>query len=224
MSREEWLESKRKSNEGKKFGNVTVLKYTHTIGKHSYYLCRCEYCGKEFETRIDGVKNGHTNSCGCENDKWMHSGQMNRKHGLSNDRAYWVWAKIKRRCTDPKSREYPSYGGRGIAICEEWLNPENFVKWCYASGYDSTAPKGVCTLDRIDVNGNYEPSNCRWLTNQEQQNNRRDNVVAEYKGRKQTAAQWSRELNVPYNTIRQCIKSGKSIEQFLIDYVPRKRK
>lgn len=223
MSREQWLESKRKQNEGKRYGNVTVLKYSQTIGKHSYYICKCGLCGKEFETRIDGVKTGHTNSCGCANEEWMHSGKMNRKHGLTNDRAYWVWAKVKARCYNPKCREYKNYGARGIKMCEEWLDPEKFIKWCYESGYDSKAPKGVCTLDRKDVNKDYEPSNCRWITNLEQQNNRRYHITAEYEGKIQTASQWARELNIPYTTMLQGLKNGKTIYYFKNEYVPRKR-
>ena len=223
MSRQDWLEQKRKENEGKRYGDVTILRYSHTEGKHSLYYCRCELCGKEFETRIDGVKSGHTTSCGCKTYEWMHSGQINRKHGLTNDRAYWVWTKVKARCYNPNSREYPNYGGRGIKMCDDWLDPENFIEWCYSTGYDNTAPKGQCTLDRIDVDGDYEPSNCTWKTNQEQQNSRRHNIRAEYNGETHTAAEWSRILNVPYTTMSAGLKAGKTIEYFINDYVPRKR-
>ena len=224
MSRQDWLDQKRRENEGKRYGNVTVLRYSRTNGRHSLYLCRCELCGKEFETRVDSVKSGHTQSCGCVLDNWMHSGQLNRKHGLVNDRAYWLWAKVKSRCYNQNCREYPNYGGRGIKMCDDWLDPVKFVEWCYANGYDNTAPKGQCTLDRIDVDGDYEPSNCTWKTNQEQQNNRRDNVRAEYNGETHTAAEWSRILNIPYPTINAGLRNGKSIDYYINDYVPRKRR
>lgn len=223
MSRQDWLDEKRRSNCGKEYDGIRVISYSHTEGKHSYYLCECLHCGKQFTTRIDGVKSGHTTSCGCQNEEWMHSGQMNRKHGMSNDRAYWVWAKIKSRCYNPKSHEYPNYGGRGIRMCDEWLDAEAFVTWAYASGYDKDAPKGECTLDRIDVNGDYEPSNCRWITNLEQQNNRRYHVTTEYNGRRYTAAELARELKIPYTTMLQAIKTGKSVQEFLNDYAPRGR-
>ena len=224
MSREEWLQAKRNSLNGKKFGMLTVIGYSHTVGKHSFYKCVCD-CGKEIITRRDGLVNGHTSSCGCVRDEWSHSGKLNRKHGLYKDRAYWVWAKVKSRCYNPKSREYENYGGRGITMCDEWLNPENFVKWAYETGYDANLPKGVCTLDRIDVDKNYEPSNCRWITNKQQQNNRRDNRRYSYNGEEHTIAEWSEILNVPYGTLRTgLVIYEKPLTYYINDYVPRKRK
>lgn len=222
MSREEWLAKKRNSIKGKRYGNVVVIGYSKTIGKHSYYLCRCELCGKEFETRRDGLVNGHTTSCGCVRDKWMHSGNLNKKHGLSEDRAYWVWVKMKRRCYSPSCREYKNYGGRGIKICDEWLSPENFVRWARESGYDYEAPKGSCTLDRIDVNGDYEPGNCRWITNLEQQNNRRNNRRFDYQGVSYTVAELARMFEVPYSTMyASLVHYGMTVEHFLEQYTPR---
>lgn len=224
MSREEWLQQKRNSLNGKRFGMLTVLGYSHTIGKHSYYSVKCD-CGKEFTTRRDGLINGHTSSCGCVRDEWSHSGQLNKKHGLYEDRAYWVWAKVKARCYNKNCREYHNYGGRGIKMCDEWLDPEKFVKWAYATGYDANAPKGQCTLDRIDVNKDYEPDNCRWITNQKQQNNRRDNRKATYMGETLTVAEWSRKLDIPYNTLSMGLREyGKDISYYINDYVPRNRK
>lgn len=223
MSREEYLNNIRKSYEGKRYGEITIIKYDHTEGRRTFYKCRCEHCGKEFVTRMDGVKNGHTKSCGCQNSEWMHSGQMNRKHGLSTDRAYWVWTKVKSRCYNPKCREYKNYGGRGITMCDEWLDPKNFIEWAYANGYDKDAPKGQCTLDRIEVDGNYEPSNCRFITNQEQQNNRRDCRKYEYQGEIHTVAEWAVMFNIPYSTMSQILKSGKSLDYLKNGYTPRKR-
>ena len=223
MNREEWIQNRRNQYNGQTFGNITVIKFSHVVGKRYFFECKCGLCGKTFTTRIDGVRSGHTTSCGCKLDEWMHSGQLNRKHGLASDRAYWVWAKVKSRCYNPKCREYQNYGGRGIKMCPEWLDPKNFVEWCYANGYDNTAPKGECTLERIDVDGDYEPSNCTWKTNLEQQNNRRNNVRAEYNGESHTAAEWSRILNIPYPTICAGLRGGKTIDYFLNDYVPRKR-
>lgn len=210
---------------GETFGNVTVLSYSHSIKSKHYYNCKCLLCGKEFVTAKEGLISGHTKSCGCVRDKWMHSGNLNRKHGLSNDRAYWVWAKIKSRCYNPNCREYPNYGGRGIKMCDEWLDPKNFVEWAYANGYDKDAPKGQCTIDRINVDGNYEPSNCRFITNQEQQNNRRDCHFIEYQGEVHTIADWARKFNVPYPTLRNALMlDGKTIEQFITNYKPHVRR
>jgi hypothetical protein len=218
---DEWRSSKHHDIIGNRYGKVVVIGEAENKGRRLMYKCQCD-CGNIFETRKDGLLSGHTTSCGCSGKEWRHSGQLNRKHGLYEDRAYWLWAKVRARCYNPNAHEYPNYGGRGIKMCDEWQDAENFVKWCYENGYDSSAPKGVCTLERIDVNGNYEPSNCCFKTNLEQQNNRRNNVFAEYKGKRQTIAQWSRELNIPYTTLyKKVVLSEMSIEQFLNDYVPR---
>lgn len=224
MSVENWYEKKRQELVGKFFGDVEVLSFAHSKNGRVYYKCRCGKCNSEFVTRKDGLINGHTTSCGCVRRKWMHSGNLNKKHGLYEDRAYWVWAKVKSRCYNPNSREYKNYGGRGIKMCEEWLDPKAFVEWCYSNGYDKDAPKGQCTLDRIDVDGNYEPSNCRFITNQEQQNNRRDCRYFEYQGENHTIADWARIFGVPYPTMSSILKSGKSLDYFKNDYVPRKRR
>lgn len=226
MSVEEWREEHKHELEGQQFGNVFAIEYSHSVGRKAYYLCKCLLCGKEFTTRKDGLKSGHTTSCGCVREAWMHSGQLNRKHGLVNDRAYWVWAKVKSRCYNPNCREYKNYGGRGIEMCPEWKDdPEAFVKWAYSTGYDNTAPRGECTLERINCDGNYEPSNCTWKNNQEQQNNRRDNQRIEYNGEIHTVAEWSRILNIPYPTLnRGLVHNGKTIEYYINDYVPHKRK
>lgn len=204
------------------YGNVTVLSFNRREKNNWYYNCRCNLCGREFITRKYSLTSGHTKSCGCVRTKWMQSGNINKKHGLYEDRAYWVWAKVKSRCYNPKCREYKNYGGRGIKMCDEWLDPKNFVEWAYANGYDKDAPKGQCTLDRIDVNKDYEPSNCRFITNQEQQNNRRDCKKFEYNGEIHTMAEWARIFGIPYNTMRQILESGKSLDYINNGYKPRK--
>ena len=223
MSREEYYEKLRNELVGKTYGKVTVIKFDHSTKGRIYYVCKCGYCGNEFITRKDSIVNGHASSCGCVRDNWMHSGNLNRKHGLSEDRAYWLWTKVKSRCYNPNTREYKNYGGRGIKMCEEWLDPKNFIEWAYSHGYDKNAPKGQCTLDRIDVNGNYEPSNCQFITNLEQQNNRRDCRKYEYKGEVHTIAEWARIYNIPYPSMALILKSGKTLDYINDGYVPRKR-
>ena len=95
-------------------------------------------------------------------------------HGGINDRLYEVWGSMKKRCNNPNDKSYKNYGGRGIKVCKEWNeNYLSFKKWAYKNGYDENAPHGECTIDRINVNGNYEPNNCRWISNAEQQKNKR---------------------------------------------------
>lgn len=95
------------------------------------------------------------------------------KHGMANSRLYVVWCAMKERCNNPKYKDYKYYGGRGIKVCQEWQDFESFYKWSMTAGYDENAPRGVTTIDRINNDGNYEPSNCRWVSMQEQCRNRR---------------------------------------------------
>lgn len=214
---------KRQDPIGEIFNNVKVLEFLYSTRAGSYYKCECLLCGRIFTTRKSSLVNGHTKSCGCSRDTWMHSGNLNKRHGYSNDRVYWVWTKIKARCYNPNCREYKNYGGRGIKMCKEWLDPKNFVEWAYASGYNKDAPKGQCTLDRIDVDGEYSPTNCRWITNLEQQNNRRDCRFVEYQGEKHTIAEWARKLQIPETSLRGAITHrGLSMEEFLNQYTPYK--
>ena len=120
--------------------------------KHRYGLYECQYCGKEFETNIQSVKCGDTKSCGCQRKG------INVTHGICSNKFYKTWNNMIQRCTNPNHKNYKDYGGRGITVCEEWLDVANFVAWC-----DATHPniEGL-SLDRIDADGNYEPNNCRW--------------------------------------------------------------
>ena len=117
--------------------------------KYRYGLYECQYCNKEFEAILQNVKKGNTKSCGCLNGD---------AHGLTYNKFYKTWYNMVYRCVSPKNKDYKNYGGRGITVCKEWLDIKNFVAWC-----DLTHPniEGI-SLDRIDVNGNYEPNNCRW--------------------------------------------------------------
>lgn len=122
-------------------------------------------------------------------------------HGKHNTRLYRIWGNMKGRCYCKSRREYKNYGGRGITVCPEWLHDfKAFYDWAMANGYADNL-----TLDRKEVNGNYEPSNCRWITNREQQNNRQDSYFVSFNGKTQTLAQWSVELNMCYKTLQKRI-------------------
>ena len=178
---------------GQRFGKLTVIR-ENGRGKSGgiAWLCQCD-CGNQVTVEGHALVRGNNKSCGCSHGE---------KHGLSNDRLYSVWQTMKRRCDLPTSEKYKAYGGRGIKVCEEWASSFTaFRTWALENGYDYDAPYGVCTIDRIDVNGNYEPSNCRWITHKEQCNNTRRNHLITYKGRTQNLKQWCDELNLSYNVI-----------------------
>lgn len=138
-------------------------------------------------------------------------------HGLTNTRLFLVWQDMKRRCYKPYDKEYHNYGGRGITVCEQWQEFKPFYDWAMANGYDENAPRGQCTIERIDVNGNYEPSNCKWATQKEQMNNYRGNYWITYKSEKKTLKQWGEITGIERRTICDRLKRGWPIERALTE-------
>jgi hypothetical protein len=194
---------------GKRFGYWLIKEYKG-LDKHSHqiYLCRCD-CGNEKIVTLGNLKTGKSTNCGCEKLKKQMGNTWNKKHGMSFSREYRSWESMLNRCEKTNDKEYPMWGGRGIKVCERWHDFNNF----YADM--GTRPKGM-TLDRIDNNGDYEPSNCRWATAKTQSNNRRSNTLITYKGRTQTLQQWADETGICSGTISQRIrKRGWSIEKAL---------
>lgn len=139
-----------------------------------------------------------------------------KTHNLCRDesgkisRLYHIWEDMKSRCNNHRNRRYESYGGRGISLCKDWEDYKQFHDWAMMSGY-----KNNLTIDRIDVNGNYHPENCRWATQKQQGNNRRNNVTISYNGVSKTIAQWSEIKGWGYHVIKNRLKRGWSIERTL---------
>lgn len=197
---------------GKRFGRLTAIEFTGKRTKPSgnaIWLFQCD-CGNLTERPIPPSKIKNP-SCGCYvRDR---ASTLNKTHGGRHDRLYLVWMDMRRRCFDKKDKGYKHYGGRGITVCNEWKDYEVFRKWAYSNGYDETAQSHKCTIDRIDVNGNYEPQNCRWVDNKAQCNNRRNNRMIEYRGRVQTLRQWSDELGFSYSLVSKRLYAGWNVEK-----------
>jgi len=155
------------------------------------FLCEC---GTSLVADHHSVASGHTISCGCRKKDADVSNRL--KHGCSGPigkrtRAYSIWTKMMQRCANPANAKYPIYGGRGIKVCERWLEFGNFLE-------DMGEPKAGLSIDRIDVDGGYEKENCRWATAKEQANNTRVNVIVELDGERMTLKQAAEKAGVRY--------------------------
>ena len=146
--------------DGKRFGRFLVVKRVESEKGRSLWLCRCD-CGKEKIVIGYKLTSGHTISCGCAGRE--HSRDAKIKHGdalsTKRERLYNIWAAMKRRCYNPKCDAFPYYGGKGITVCKTWHDYKKFKKWALENGYAENL-----TIDRLDANKDYTPSNCRWIT------------------------------------------------------------
>lgn len=179
--------------------------------KLARYKCLCD-CGN-FKV-VDGrhLKDGTTMSCGClanEVHKRSHGvGPRCWWHDLIHTRIYRVWGNMVNRCTNPNNPAFPSYGARGILVCDEWLEFENFYLWAMSNGYSDELQ-----IDRIDNDLGYYPENCRWADRITQSNNKRSNVFVEYQGEMMTVADLARKLDMPYKVLHARLRNGWTLER-----------
>lgn len=179
-----------------KFGRLTALyRLQNYHNKHNaYWLCVCK-CGNFKEVSLNNLYRGNVRSCGCLHKETMIS--LCKTHGKTNTRLYHIWQRMKSRCYYSKDNRYQYYGGRGIAVCDEWKDDfMAFYKWAIDNGY-----RDNLTIDRIDVDGNYEPSNCRWATNNEQAKNKTNNKYYTINGKTYCLKEWCKILNINYKKV-----------------------
>lgn len=193
----------RRDLSGLVFNALTVIELAGRVNGKAKWKCLCK-CGKE--TVADGyqISRGITTSCGCRKFE-----TKNARHGQSKTRAHAIWRKMLGRCMNPNDAAFSDYGGRGITVCERWTVFENFLE-------DMGHPADGLSIDRIDNNSGYDPENCRWASNVEQANNKRNNHFVILNGERKTISEWSRVLGIGIGTIERRIAAGWPEDRLLI--------
>ena len=200
---------------GKKFGRLLVLEETDKRSSNQTVIwkCKCD-CGNIVYIDTSRLTSGNTKSCGCLS---IESSKVPKtiKHGDCNvnsefHRLYYIWKGMRSRCNNKKGQKYKDYGGRGISVCEEWNEYINFKNWALSNGY-----RNNLTIDRINVDGNYEPSNCRWSDSITQMNNMRTNTHIEYNNETYTIAELARKYNLKQGTLIKRLNLGWNIDDAL---------
>lgn len=200
------------------FITVGIAESELGLARKKFYdvICRLRAKGFYIVIHRNRLNISHTTyALGTEEDRASDS---NKPHySYKDNRRLWdIWKHMRERCDWEGHKSYVDYGGRGIRVCDEWEESfQAFAEWAYANGYDDDAPYMVCTIDRIDNNGDYEPSNCRWITMKEQCNNRRTNKLITFNGITKTLSAWANETRIPSDTIARRLKMGWSAEKAL---------
>lgn len=192
---------------GKTFHRLTAVRLIERdpIWNAHKWLFKCD-CGNQTVVSIKSVRRGNTKSCGCLHAEGLR--RRNTTHGLSDRPEYKVWKDMRSRCCNPRNKEYPNYGGRGITTCRRW---NSFA--CFYDDMGSSPPE--TTIDRRDVNGNYEPENCWWAPADAQANNKRTTVRFTIGGETKSLAQWSRQFGIGRAKVAYRLKIGMSPEDAL---------
>ena len=228
---------------GERYGKLIVIAFHELKKTKAYWKCKCD-CGNETIARSDKLKSGTKKSCGCLSKEVSrnnmnkirksippingeHHNPRNNKHGLHNTRFYNIWRGMKERCFNERNKDFHHYGGRGIDVWERWLEFNNFKDDMYKEYLSHSIKHGErnTSIDRIEVNGNYELSNCRWATWKIQANNQRDKAKRfEYRGEKYTVKELSNKYNLSVNVINNRLNYGWSIEKIINKPVRKKKR
>jgi len=189
---------------GDKYGRLTVIEYAGKAkdGHMTIWKCKCD-CGKETIVIGRNLKNGTSKSCGC----------TNIKHGYHGTRLYNVWKHMRQRCFNQNDKNYSDYGGRGITVCQEWQDEFiDFHDWAINNGY-----KDTLSIDRTNNDGNYEPNNCRWVTQKQQCNNKRNTTFLQFGGKTKSLSEWADLYKINLRILEGRIKRkwpvGKALTQ-----------
>lgn len=196
---------------GVRFGALTVLE--RIPGKRSNWKVRCD-CGVVKVMFHGGVR--FSKSCGCLKKELLRKARTTHGMAILKTPTYIVWRAMRARCQKPSHKSYKDYGARGIKVCDSWKKFENFLADM------GERPEGM-QLDRVDNNGNYEPSNCRWATPMQNMNNRRTSHYVDFNGERRTLAQWSRVLGIGHDTLGFRLDHGWSVSEALTTPVKRQK-
>lgn len=196
---------------GDRFGAWTVTAKVRRVvcGRdRNMVLCRCD-CGDERAVQASCLVTGQTTQCRSCGNRQKANLRSRLTHGGTDTRLYRIWSLMRGRCSAPNNADHQNYGGRGITVCQEWSDFAVFRDWALANGYEAHL-----TIDRRDNNGNYEPSNCRWVGRKAQNRNRRDNIRYQWRGKQMLLSEIAEITGLPYSLIRQRVRrDGWQVER-----------
>lgn len=199
-------------NSGDIFGKLTIQSELPTDNKRRVFKCICS-CGNACEKTINALRKKGISSCGCYQKEFNNAVRLEKRSEdfeFKQTRLYKIWIDMKRRCTDKNRRAYKWYGAKGICVVDEWQRFLNFREWALSNGYDD-----VLTIDRLDSDKNYEPSNCRWIPFEDQNRNKKNNRKVIFEGKEMCVSEVSVKTGKCYTTIISRLNKGQSLAQAL---------
>lgn len=199
---------------GNTYGGLKVLSLAYVKNRRSYWLCLCD-CGNQKIVRSDALISYKTVSCGCLKKKQDKINlTAHHKGGRTKERLYHIWMSMRQRCQNPNNQAYKDYGGRGISVAHEWNDYDMFKKWAFENGYSSDL-----TIERKNVNGNYEPSNCCWIPYSLQARNTRKTIYFDFDKKEHSMVEWSEITGIKRGTLYARFRKGYTNKSDLLSEV-----